>query len=53
MDETEKYILPSVYAIMQKIVGVLDENPGRAELVDIFKSIASSISLIIDMNENG
>lgn len=53
LDESEKDVLPTVSAIMQKMVGVIDEEPGRAEFVDILKSIASSISLIIDMNENG
>ncbi len=51
MDETEIACLPTIYNVVQKIVGVINEKPGRAEIVDMFKSVAVNISLINEMNE--
>lgn len=47
LDETEKNSLPIAYSILQKIVGILIEPySGRSEMVDIFRSVASTLSEI-------
>ena len=51
LDESEKECLPFAYNIMQKIVGFVNRTSGQPELVDTFKSIAATLSLIQEMNE--
>lgn len=55
LDETEKNSLPIAYSILQKIVGILIEPySGRSEMVDIFRSVASTLSEISEKaNNNG
>ena len=51
LDETEKDGLPIAYNIMQKIVGILNEPySGRSEMVDVFKSVAATLSELFDKN---
>ena len=55
LDETEKDCLPIAYNIMQKIIGILDEpHSGRSEMVDVFKSVATSLFELSDsIGNNG
>lgn len=47
LDETEKNSLLIAYSILQKIVGILIEPySGRSEMVDIFRSVALTLSKI-------
>ena len=47
LESEEIKCLPLVYQIMQKIVGAVDKEPGRADLVDTFKAVAATIDKII------
>lgn len=39
--------LPQAYQVMQKIAGIVNKEPGRADLVDTFKAVAATIDKLI------
>ena len=53
LEDSEKECLPFACNIIQKIVGVLMREPGRAKLVDVFRYVSTNLSLLNEMNSNG
>ena len=44
--------LPQAYQIMQKIVGAVNKEPGRADLVDTFMAVAATLDKLILETKN-
>ncbi len=47
LESDEIKCLSQAYQIMQKIVGVINKEPGQADLVDTFKAVAATIDKLI------